>query len=84
MKNFRIMQKALPIDKFPLAGNQGKMAEHFGATHACYYNWIGGNARAMPLYIWRDAAEHGYTIVVLGGTTYNHSVLGLVPIPELA
>jgi hypothetical protein len=80
---FDLMKHAIPVSEFPFAGNQAKHAAATGSVLAFNYRYLAGNIRALPLYIWRAAAENGYTIVHLGGATYKHSVLGLVPIPEL-
>ena len=80
MSNYRfdVIADTVPANEFEYAGRQREMAEHYNVARVFSWRDIRGNVFALPKYVKAAIAAAGYEAVCLGGTTYSHSVIGLV------
>lgn len=79
---FNVNTDTTVVDEFVFRGQQAARAAATGATRAFEFRDIRGNVGALPKYITAAIAAAGYRPVYLGGTTYQYSVIGLVPAAE--
>lgn len=79
MKTFNAIASSTPVESFAFAGNQAEKAKQAGATRAFRSAFIQGDVKRLPKYMLTAIAAAGFRPVYLGGTTFKHSVIGLVP-----
>lgn len=80
MKQFNIETETVAVETYEFAGNQSKRAIKHNVTRVFRFRDIHGNVKALPNYIKNAIESAGFTAVYLGGTTYDHSVIGLTAI----
>lgn len=79
MKTFDVTADTVPVAEYAFTGQQGQKAQAVGAVRVFDWSCLQGQVKRLPKYVQTAITAAGYRPVVLGGTTYKYSVIGLVP-----
>lgn len=79
MKTFNVEIETEMGNAFQFAGDQKKRFTEYKCERVFVWAYMAGNIRRLPKYVTSAILSAGYAPVYIGGTTYSHSVIGLIP-----